>query len=94
MSLHAFFNVHVSTSVTESVQSRVFPRRRAKSRAHHARMNKKWLKRYGTHLRPCCYIADTPDTGKVILIHPVFWPEYKRRSAEAGIELRFPYGPP
>ena len=36
-------------------QRRVYPKRRAKSAIHHRRMQKKWLKRYGTYIKPAMY---------------------------------------
>lgn len=54
-------------------QARVYARRRAKSDAHHRRMNKKWLKRYGEVEKPAAFVMDTSlisGRGKIMFVHP------------------------
>ena len=60
------------------VRVRVYPKRRAKSRRHWQRMDKKWRKRYGHRAIPTVYHA--PDgRGNVLLVaHPTLYHEYAR----------------
>jgi hypothetical protein len=60
---------------------RTYPKRRAKSARHWARMDKKWLKRYGMRAKPTAYLIDTPgvfdlDGGQALVVHPILAPQY------------------
>lgn len=70
-------------------QRRVYPKRRAKSAIHHRRMQKKWLKRYGTYIKPAMYWVQHPAApgGKLLVVHPALLPELRLTCKNAGIEL-------
>lgn len=81
--------LHV-TDVSSTVhQRRVYPKRRAKSPIHHRRMQKKWLKRYGTYSKPAMYWVNHPMApgGKMLIVHPMLLPELRLACKSAGIEL-------
>ncbi len=57
------------------VQARVYAKRRAKSLAHHERMNKKWRKRFGETVTPAAFEMDVElawggRSKKILFIHP------------------------
>jgi hypothetical protein len=65
-----------STAACAYERVRTYPKRRAKSPRHWARMDKKYLKRYGQRLVPIVYLMDTSffafgmrDT-QVLVVHP------------------------
>lgn len=63
---------------------RTFARRRAKSARHWARINKKWLKRYGITWIPTAYQMDLGHEIWIV-VHPALAPEYR-----AAIDKHFP----
>lgn len=57
------------------VQARIYARRRAKSDAHHSRMNKKWRKRFGETVTPAAFEMDVGrawglPSRKILFVHP------------------------
>lgn len=69
--------VHVSVVACTYRQARVYARRRAKSKAHRARMNKKWLKRYGQKIIPQVF-----QVGNDLFVHPLLMPEIRALTKE------------
>lgn len=70
-----------STAACTYVPRRTYAKRRAHSPRHHARMNKKWLKRYGVRAEPTAYWMDTSyllgvDGGKTLVVHPTLAARY------------------
>lgn len=73
-------------------QAKKFPKRKAKTEAHHRRMNKKWLKRYGTIREPAMYWLDPSLLGdphhrfasKVLVCHPSLYPNILDASMRAA----------
>ena len=53
-------------------RARTYPKRRAKSKRHWARMDKKYAKRYGTIMEPQAYAM-----GDTIVVHPLLAPSYR-----------------
>lgn len=75
-----------STAACTYIQRRVYAKRRARSPRHHARINKKWLKRYGLRAEPNAYWLDTSyllgvDGGKTLVVHPTLAPLYRQALA-------------
>ena len=67
-------------------QARVYARHRAKSAAHHRRMNKKWLKRYGEIETPAAFVMDTDLLGgrrKIMFVHPVLMDKVRSHFKES-----------
>lgn len=81
--------MYISDAAGEVHQRRSYPRRRAKSPSHHRRMQKKWLKRYGTFIKPVMYWVQHPAApgGKLLLVHPMLVAELRLTCKNAGIEL-------
>jgi hypothetical protein len=52
-------------AVKPAKQAKPYARRRAKSASHCRRMNKKWLKRYGSVSEPCMFM-----TNGSLIVHP------------------------
>jgi hypothetical protein len=79
----------VSDAAGEVRQRRPYPKRRAKSAIHHRRMQKKWLKRYGTYIKPAMYWVQHPMApgGKLLVVHPALLPELRASCKNAGIDL-------
>lgn len=61
-----------STAACTYAPKRAYARRRARSPRHHARMNKKWLKRYGLQATPTAYIM-----GDMLVVHSILAPRYR-----------------
>ena len=64
--------------------ARTYARRRARSRHHWKRINKKWLKRYGITWIPTAYQMDLGHEIWIV-VHPALAPEYR-----AAIDKHFP----
>lgn len=56
---------------------RTYPKRRAKSMRHWARMDKKYLKRYGHRRIPTAYMMDTSPGEQVLVVHPSLATQYR-----------------
>lgn len=66
---------------------RTYAKRRAKSPRHWARMDKKYLKRYGFRRLPTAYQAQGGLFGRgelVIFVHPALEAEYRQAIRQAG----------
>lgn len=66
-----------STVACQYVRARTYAKRRAKSPRHWARMDKKYLKRYGMRAEPGCY-----QMGNTFIVHPSLMPELRRSLKE------------
>lgn len=68
--------VHQSPLAVRPAPNRVHKHRRGQTKAYHARIQKKWTKRFGTHQEPCAYIVGTTALfpfgafGKAFIAHP------------------------
>lgn len=67
---------------------RLHRKRHGQSRAYHARVQKKWMKRFGTWLKPGAVIIDREAAGigqgKLIVAHPVVAAEIRKRFQESA----------
>jgi hypothetical protein len=72
-----------STAACAYVRNRVYARRRAKSPRHWARMDKKYLKRFGQRLEPQAYLL-----GDTLVVHPILAPQYRAAINNAFPEYR------
>lgn len=61
-----------STAACTYVRKRVYAKRRARSPRHWARMDKKYLKRYGMRMEPRAYML-----GETLVVHPVLAQQYR-----------------
>lgn len=56
-------------------------RRRWMSERYHARIQKKWLKRFGTVREPCMYVMNPQAVGllggKTLICHPALMPQLR-----------------
>lgn len=66
-----------STAACQYTRVRTYAKRRAKSPRHWARMDKKYLKRYGMRVEPGCY-----QMGDTLVVHPALIPELRRSMRE------------
>lgn len=73
-----------STAACTYTQRRVYAKRRAHSPRHHARINKKWLKRWGMRAEPMAYLLG----GETLIVHPILAPGYRRAIQDAFPEIR------
>lgn len=65
--------VRESPYAMQTVPARVHKKRRNQSYAYHQRVQKKWVKRWGTKQVPCAYMVDAAaigGSGKILLVHP------------------------
>jgi hypothetical protein len=70
--------IRESVHAVQRLQSRVYPKRKAKNESHLRRMNNKWKRRYGFVCKPAAYLMDTSKFDKVwgfpgkriLLVHP------------------------
>lgn len=67
-------------------RARTYPKRKAKSPRHWARMDKKYAKRYGMRVVPQCY-----QMGDTFIVHPSLMPEIRRATREADAAGRNPW---
>lgn len=78
----------VTTAATmQGPRVRTYAKRRAKSPRHWARMDKKYLKRYGFQSLPTAYQAQGGLFGAgelVIFVHPALEREYRNAIRQAG----------
>lgn len=72
-----------STAACTYVRRRTYAKRRAKSLRHWARMDKKYLKRYGMRAEPHAYMM-----GDTLIVHPILAPQYR-----AAVNNAFPEYP-
>lgn len=73
-----------SIAVLPGPPVRTFARRRARSERHWARINKKWLKRYGITWIPTAYEMNLGHEIWIV-VHPALAPQYR-----AAIDKLFP----
>jgi hypothetical protein len=59
---------------TVGPEKRLEPKRWMKGTRYHARIQKKWIKRFGIKRRPC--ILQTPDG---FLVHPALWDRFTQQ---------------
>jgi hypothetical protein len=70
---YAGIPVHVSPLCTATKRVREHVKRRTQSDAYHARIDKKWRKRFGTKQVPTLYFMDgraVLGMGERIMVHP------------------------
>lgn len=67
--------IKVTRDAVRMAQNKIYPKRRAKNKAHHQRMNNKWRRRYGVSYLPAAYTIPRArlwvgGEELVALIHP------------------------
>ncbi len=65
--------VRESPYAMQTVPARVHKKRRNQSDAYHQRVQKKWVKRWGTKQVPGAYMIDAAaigGSGKILVVHP------------------------
>lgn len=87
------FRILESTGACTYVPRRTYAKRRARSPRHHARINKKWLKRYGLRAEPTAYFMNTSyllgvNGGQILVVHPLLAPKYRAAINNAFPEYR------
>ena len=87
MSLLVGMRVVQTSTACEYVRVRTYAKRRARSKRHWARMDKKWLKRFGLRAEPRAY-----QMGDVLFVHPLLMPELKRSTREVENNLYWSSG--
>lgn len=71
-------SVQYSPLAVRTVPRKVHKHRRGQTKAYHARIQKKWAKRYGTRQERCAYVIDPRalfplpfgGQGKTLILHP------------------------
>ncbi len=66
--------VRESPYATQTVPARVHKKRRNQRDAYHQRVQKKWVKRWGTKQVPGAYVVDASaigGSGKILIMHPI-----------------------
>lgn len=69
----SFTNVLVKKLCTQRVPVRVHKKRRNQTAAYHARVQKKWTKRFGTKEAPAAFLIDNRylgGRGRTLVAHP------------------------
>jgi hypothetical protein len=66
--------IRETTAAVQHTQTKVYPKRKARTPAHLKRMNKKWLKRYGSTATPAAFLMNCSALGhpgkQILFVHP------------------------
>ena len=83
--IHRGIAVQTSHMATTTEPNKVHKRRRGQTKAYHARIQKKWNKRFGTQQVPGAYLIDGRaiglfgvDFGKTLVVHPSLTAKLRR----------------
>lgn len=69
----AGLRIRESPLAVKSAPAKPHRKRRGQTDAYHRRVQKKWLKRFGTKQVPCAYMVDNSylgGVGKTMIAHP------------------------
>jgi hypothetical protein len=73
-------SVKESPLATQSTPVKKHKHRRGQSASYHRRVQKKWLKRFGSKHVPCMYMINDAwlgGSGKMLVVHPAFMKSIK-----------------
>ena len=73
--------VYESLAAVERSRAKLYPKRKAKSPRHWARMDKKWRKRFGFREKPCVFYSNN-SMGEAFFVHPALMPQLRAALAK------------
>lgn len=79
----SLFSIDIRQSLlaVKTAPARIHKKRRNQSTAYHARVQKKWTKRFGTTSTPCMFKMRDPWTGReTFVVHPSLMPALRAAS--------------
>jgi hypothetical protein len=66
-----------SVAAVTRERARVYPKRKAKSRRHWLRMDKKFLKSFGMKETPAMFMLADMGMGESLVVHPALMPKLR-----------------